>query len=208
MLAQANVDKDSKDAKAKTQAEKMLALGEGRFRAKDGKYLIINLATVDAGDDPQVAAAIKTFWENGLNIKTTVELIPAADIQAKIKVRGYEALLYGEVLTADPDVYGYWHASKVGEGGLNLANYSSNTVNKALEEGRLTNNREERIKQYQIFQQTIAQDLPAIFLYSPYYVYAQAKKLNGFNSKLIIEPSDRFSGINLWYIQTEKRLVW
>ena len=207
-LAQAEADKDSKEAKTKEQAEKLLAIGEGRFRAKDGKYLTIKLTTVDAGDYPKVAGAIKTFWESGLNIKATAELIPVIDIQAKIKARGYEALLYGEVLTADPDVYGYWHASKVGEGGLNLSNYSSNTVNKALEEGRLTSKREERIKQYQIFQQTIAEDLPAIFLYSPYYVYAQAKKLNGPSLKMIIEPSDRFSSINLWFIKTEKRLVW
>lgn len=207
-LAQATIDKDSKTAKTKVAAEQILQAGEGRFRAKDGKYLTIKLTTVDAGDDPRVAAAIKNFWENGLNIKTTIELVPAADIQAKIKAREYEALLYGEVLTADPDVYGYWHASKIGEGGLNLSNYSSNTVNKALEEGRLTSNRDERIKQYKIFQEAIAQDLPAIFLYSPYYVYAQAKKINGFDNKMIIEPSDRFSNINSWFIKTEKRLVW
>lgn len=207
-LAQAAIDKDSKTAKTKTAAEQTLQLGEGRFRAKDGKYLTIKLTTIDSGDDPAAANAIKTFWESGLNIKTTVELVPVADIQEKIKTRGYEALLYGEVLTADPDVYGYWHASKVGAGGLNLANYSSNTVNKALEEGRLTSNREERIKQYKIFQEAIAEDLPAIFLYSPYYIYAQAKKLNGFGSKMIIEPSDRFSNINSWFIKTEKRLVW
>lgn len=207
-LAKAGTDKDSKDAKTKGNADRLLAIGEGRFRAKDGKYLTVKLTTVDAGDDPKIAAAIKSYWESGLNIKVTIELIPASDIQAKIKSREYEALLYGEVLTADPDVYAYWHASKVGEGGLNLANYSSNTVNKALEEGRLTSNREERIKQYQIFQQTIAEDLPAIFLYSPYYVYAQAKKINGFDGRMIIDPSDRFSGINSWFIKTEKRLVW
>jgi peptide/nickel transport system substrate-binding protein len=207
-LAQAGADKDSKDAKTKASAERTLAMGEGRFRMKDGKYLTIKLTTIDAGDDPKVAAAIKTYWESGLNIKVAVELIPISDIQAKIKSREYEALLYGEVLTADPDVYAYWHASKVGEGGLNLANYSSNTVNKALEDGRLTSNREERIKQYQIFQQAIAEDLPAIFLYSPYYVYVQAKKINGFDGKMIIDPSDRFSNINSWYIKTEKRLVW
>ena len=207
-IAKAETDKDSKEVKTKEQAERILALGEGRYRAKDEKYLIIKLTTIDAGSDPQVATAIKNFWESSLNIKTAVELIPSSDIQTKIKARDYEALLYGEVLTADPDVYGYWHASKVGEGGLNLANYSSNTVNKALEDGRLISNREERAKQYRIFQETIAEDLPAIFLYSPYYVYAQAKKLNGSNLKIIIEPSDRLANVNQWYIKTEKRLVW
>ncbi len=207
-LAKAASEKDSKDAKTKERALAVLAVGEGKTRAKNGNFLNIKLTTVEAGDYPAVIEAIKNYWQNNLSIKVTTELIPQQNIQETIKSRAFQALVYGEVLTADPDVYGFWHTSKIGEGGLNLANYSSKAADKALETGRIISDQAERIKQYRLFQETITDDLPAIFLYSPFYNYVQAKKIKGFDGKLIISPGDRFANINRWYINTEKRLIW
>jgi peptide/nickel transport system substrate-binding protein len=77
-----------------------------------------------------------------------------------------------------------------------------------LEEGRLTSNREERIADYKKFQELLNADAPAVFLYSPYYIYPQNKKIKGFTMKNITTPADRFSGVSNWYMKTGQRLEW
>jgi peptide/nickel transport system substrate-binding protein len=124
-----------------------------------------------------------------------------------IKPRAFEALFYGIVVGADPDMYPLWHSSQV-EAGLNIANYDNNEVDKLLEDARKSSDNEVRREKYLQFQEYLAEDLPAIFLYSPTYTYLQSKKLKGFDVVTIITPQDRLANITDWYLKTGKKLVW
>ena len=126
----------------------------------------------------------------------------------KYKSRNFDALIYGEITGADPDPYAFWHSSQIGQSGLNIADYANKEVDKLLEDGRLSSGREARQEKYEKFQKIIAEDEPAVFLYSPNYIYVQSKKIKGFNIKSIILPSDRFSDIDQWYINTGKKIIW
>ena len=131
------------------------------------------------------------------------------EMQSSIIVpRKYEILLYGQILGGDPDSYVFWHSSQANESGMNLSNYQNKDLDKILEEARLTTNIETRKQKYFQFQDILAEDLPAIFLYSPYYTYVQTKKINGFQTKTILLPRDRFSSIADWYIKTGKKIIW
>ena len=50
----------------------------------------------------------------------------------------------------------------------------------------------------------VIEDLPAIFLYSPNYLYPQAKKIKGFEEKLLGLPSERFVNVDKWHIETKR----
>ena len=115
-------------------------------------------------------------------------------------------LLFGEILSLDPDPFTLWHSSQKRDPGLNLTLYGSKETDTLLEDARKTLNPSERIKKYQDFQKLIVEEMPALFLYSPYYLYAHTKKINGFENKIIATPSDRFFNIEHWYIDT--RRVW
>ena len=73
-----------------------------------------------------------------------------------------------------------------------------------MEDARQTLNPLERAKKYDDFQKLVAEDIPAIFLYNPQYLYAQSNKINGFDSKIIAAPSDRFANANQWYVETKR----
>lgn len=207
-IVKAEGDKDAKEQKTKEAALAILAAGEGRWRSKDGKFLAVKLTAAESGKNPEVAARIKDFWQK-LNIKVAVEVLPTSQILTEmIKPRNFEALIYGELTGGDPDAYVFWHSSQSGAGGLNLANFSNKEADKSLEEGRLTTDPETRKKNYRKFQEVMAEELPAIFLYSPYYTYLQDKKIKNLKIRTIVLPSDRFAGINQQYINTDKRLVW
>lgn len=196
------------EEKSKQQAEVKLALGAGKWRAKDNNFLIIKLTAVDNEENAQIVWAISEFWHD-ININVEVELIPIDQIQNEIiKPRNYQALLYSEIVGADPDPYAFWHSSQIGENGLNITDYANKEVDALLEDARLTSDIEIRKEKYKKFQEIIAEKVPAIFLYSPTYTYVQTKKVKGFNVQSILMPRDRFANISEWYIKTKKKLVW
>ncbi len=207
-IAKANEDLTNKDEAVKKQAEAKIKMGAGKWLIKDNNYLAITLTTVDNQEYGQAAELIAKFWQD-INVKVEVNLVPANQIQVDvIKSRNFNALLYGEFTGADPDPYAFWHSSQIGQSGLNIADYANKEVDKLLEDGRLSLDLNARRDKYKKFQKIIAEDEPAIFLYSPNYTYVQSKKIKGFNVKSIVSPSDRLSDVDQWYINTGKKIIW
>lgn len=186
----------------------LLSIGTGSWLKKDGKFFSIKLTTVDTTENVKVVEEIKKYWAL-LGIKTELEVLPPSQIQAEvIRGRNFEALFYGQGLGMDPDPYAFWHSSQIGESGYNIANFSNKEADQLLEDARISSNADERKEKYAKFQEIVNQELPAIFMYSPSYTYLQTKQIKGFDVKMIINPSDRFSNVAEWYIKTKKKLVW
>lgn len=171
------------------------------------KLASTSLTVVDSGRNVSVAEQIKKYWEN-IGLLVELKVIPSEKAAEVVKGRDFEIILYGQEVGADPDVYAFWHSSQAKSGGLNIANYNDTETDSLLTEGRGVTDSSERIVRYKKFQENIANNLPAIFLYSPTYTYVQSKKVNGFSANAIIEPSDRFASISSWYLKTKTRLVW
>jgi ABC-type dipeptide transport system, periplasmic component len=171
-------------------------------------YLIINLTIIDDDENNQIANIIKSSWEK-LGVKVIINPIAISNIQnSTVKPKNYEALLFTEQIGNDPDVYVFWDSTQAIVGGLNLANYKNQDVDKILEDGRTNTDQQKRLADYQQFQTLIANDAPAVFLFSPNYTYVQNKKLKGFTAKSIAVPADRFADISDWYVKTGEKLEW
>lgn len=183
------------------------ALLEGEtVRKKDGKELRFSLSTVDRPEYTQTAELLRQFWSD-IGVEVELRLFSSNDIIRRvIKSRDYEALLFGEIVGIDPDPYPFWHSSQSFDPGLNLAIFYNKQVDQLLEEARQTNDIEQRRMKYLHFQNILAEEQPAVFLYNPYYLYALPAKMRGFTLERITVPSDRFSGAEAWYLKT--RRVW
>jgi len=178
----------------------------GTVRQKNGLEFKFSLTTVDQPEYIKTANILKQNWEKiGASIELRIMNTSRVDKEV-IKPRNYEAFLYGEIVGADPDPYPFWHSSQSLSGGLNLSNYFNKDADKLLEEARQLNNADERAKKYVDFQNILAEELPAIFLYSPTYDYGVNEKIKGISQERITVPSDRFNGIEEWYIKT--KLGW
>lgn len=179
-------------------------LEKARKLLKDSK-LSLRLTTSTWPELTNVASLLKEQWAK-LGVDVAVEVLPTAELQQVIKERSYQALLFGEILNIDPDPFSLWHSSQKKDPGLNLALYDNKTADGLLEKARQTLNPLEREKLYEDFQKLIIEDKPAIFLYNPLYIYGQTNNIKGFKSKIISMPSDRFSNVEKWYINTKRRL--
>ncbi|MDP1845920.1 MAG: peptide ABC transporter substrate-binding protein [Candidatus Moranbacteria bacterium] len=178
--------------------------GDDGFRKKDNQALEFKLTTTDWPDLIQTAELLKKEWE-AIGAKVEYEALPVADIQQNfIRPREYEALLFGQMLGIDPDPFAFWHSSQTRDPGMNLALYSNPDVDKILEKTRQEMDPAGRLDYYKKFQQTIADDVPATFLYSPNYLYVTSKKVQGVSINSMTTPDKRFSGVAKWYVKTKR----
>jgi len=163
-----------------------------------------SLVTVENPALKRVAENIKEQLEK-IGIGINIQLYSVSQIEQEvIKPRNYEMLLFGEVLEIIPDPYPFWHSSQIKDPGLNLAKYENKSADKLLEAARVSLDREERAKKYSELQEIVIESAPAIFLYSPDYIYYVSKNIKGIDTKIISDPSKRFANIENWYIRTQR----
>jgi peptide/nickel transport system substrate-binding protein len=102
----------------------------------------------------------------------------------------------------DPDQYSLWHTG-ADPGTINFAYaHGWGVIDQDLEVGRAAVDRSARLEAYIDFQNLIAAQAPAIFLYSPHYDYAVSQRVHGVRLNNVIEPSDRFQYVTQWYVNT------
>ncbi|MBU0707422.1 hypothetical protein KKG41_03545 [Patescibacteria group bacterium] len=175
------------------------------MRKKGDQELRFTLTTIDQPDFVATANMLKDYWQK-IGVGVELRIIDSSRIQKYvIKPRDFEALLVGEIVGTDPDPYSFWHSSQGRDPGLNLSVFVNKDVDQLLEEARKINDEEQRRMKYLHFQNILADELPAIFLYNPTYTYGLNKKIQGFELDRIITPADRFTDIEEWYINTKRR---
>jgi peptide/nickel transport system substrate-binding protein len=213
-------DKDNKAdlAAAATVLEKAgwkKNISTGIYEKKNTKNVIQSLTfdiyTADTTDLKQTAELVKDSW-NALGAKVTVKVFESSDLyQNIIRPRKYDAILFGQLIGKDQDFYAFWHSSQRNSPGLNVSMYVNNKTDALLESIRNTSDETVRKTKYIELDKLIRADIPAIFLYSPDFIYILPNSVRNteqgdINIKNITIPSDRFNTVSDWYIKTEK--VW
>lgn len=173
-------------------------------RIKKGYELRIVLTVADQPQYLAVAKIIKEGWDQ-VGVNTVLEIVDKTKIvQDNVATRKYEALLFSENMSSDPDPFAFWHSSQNGYPGANLAIFTNKTVDTILEAARKNSDLGERTSKYWEFQKIIATELPVIFLYSPTYTYPQDESVRGYDVSFIAGYSDRFANLSDWYVKTKR----
>ncbi len=175
-----------------------------QYRKKGDQVLEFGIATVNQPEFLATLQVLQANWE-AMGVKVNVNVYEASDIQTSIiKERDYEALLFGAIIGSDPDPYAFWHSTQMEHPGLALAVFYQKNIDDLLETARQTSDAEQRRLKYFNFQNILAEETPAIFLYNPYYTYAMNTDVKGVSSQYITLPSDRFADILNWHLKTDR----
>lgn len=167
--------------------------------------LKLSLVTVQVPEYVRAAELIRDAW-SALGVSVELSVVDSSTLDRDIlPERKFDVLLYGEILGSNPDPYPFWHSSQINSPGVNLAQYANRRVDGLLEEARTLHDETERAKRYEEFQKTVANELPAIFLLAPSYIYAVDDEVRGINIAHLGNPGDRFAGINEWFVKTKTR---
>ena len=195
------LEKGNGEVRGKTREK----LNEICFEKPEEKVLLkFSLAIPNQPQLIEVANLLKKQWQ-ALGVELEIKTFEIQSLTEEvIRQRNYSSLLFGEVLGSLPDLFPFWHSSQKKDPGLNLAMYENKDCDKLLEEARKSLNETERKEKLEKFQDILIEDAPAVFLYSPDYLYFVSKEIKGIKAKTIIDPSKRFSGIEDWYVKTKR----
>jgi len=182
---------------------------EGIYQKKEKKGVTTLSLSISTGDAPELKTAaeiIQKQWQK-IGALVSVKIFEVSDLnQNIIRPRKYDALLFGEVIGRDHDLYPFWHSSERNDPGLNIALYTNLKVDKTLESLRKTSDPVEKDILLKKFNTEIQTDTPAVFLYSPYFIYIVPQKVHNITLGELNSVSERFSNVHEWYI--EKDSVW
>ena len=196
----------SEEATSTEQEARVEADSEGmsKFLFKGDKELRITLSLTNQPQAIAVAELIQKYWQ-AIGVRVNLNVIEVGQIQKDVIIpRAFEALLFGEILGAEPDLYPFWHSSQADENGLNLANFKNTQADKLLEGIRKEEELEKRAESFIKFEEILMDNMPAIFLYNPNYTYVVSNKVKGIELERIVSPVDRLNGIEKWYIKTRR----
>jgi len=181
-------------------------LGEDGIRVKDGKRLSFSLSTGDALELQRSSEIIKDdLTKIGIDVEVKVFEIGNLN-QSIIRPREYEALFFGQVIMNKSDIFAFWHSGQRNDPGLNISSYTNSRVDGFLERLLNTSNRDSELEYLKGIEKEITNDMPAIFVYSPSFIYATNRKIKKLEIGNMSLPSDRFMDIQNWHIRTER--VW
>ena len=176
---------------------------------KSGSSKITLSFSISTGDAPELRAVANKLIEawGKLGAQVDILVFETGDLnQNVIRPRRFDALLFGEVVGREADVYPFWHSSQRNDPGLNISLYANSRADKYLEMARSASDLNAAEKNYKAFKEEITSDLPAVFLYTPNFLYILPNSVEALSLGLLSTPQDRFAEIRDWYIETDR--VW
>jgi peptide/nickel transport system substrate-binding protein len=177
-------------------------------KGKDAKTVRLAFS-LSTGNVPELRAAaeyLRQQWSQ-MGAEVDVKIFDQGDLsQNVIRPRKYDALLFGEVVGRELDLFAFWHSSQRNDPGLNIAEYANSTADTILENLRATSDADTRVELIGKLMDELDKDVPAVFLYAPDFVYSVPKDIVGVHLGFIESPSDRFLSVTSWHRETD--YVW
>jgi peptide/nickel transport system substrate-binding protein len=181
-------------------------LEEDGTRKKGDATLGFSISTGDAPELQTAASMIKDDLEK-VGISVEVKVFEMGNLnQSVIRPRDYDSLFFGQIVTSESDLFAFWHSSQRNDPGLNISSYTNNRVDGLLDRIIASKDAEEKNNLFADLESEIKKDYPAIFIYSPDFVYVVDEKIQNIILDKINTSSERFTHVNKWFMRTEK--IW
>ncbi len=177
-----------------------------KTNGKSVDHLSFSIATSDTSELKEVGDIIKENLESiGVSVELKVFDIGTLN-QTIIRPRNYDALLFGEVVGSASDLFAFWHSSERNDPGLNVSLYTNKDVDTLLEKANAPLSASERAILYKKFEDAIIKDKPAIFLYSPSFIYLWNNGIKGMSLSRLSSQNERFNDVYTWHVRVER--IW
>lgn len=171
--------------------------GRDGILERDGKKFAFTVLTNAGNESRAKTAAIIQQNLAAVGIRMEIRTVEwAAFINEFIDKRRFDAVVLGWSTGPEPDQYDIWSSTKTGPKELNFVGFRNAEVDRLLEEGRRTFDREKRKRAYFRLQEILAEEQPYVFLYVPQALSAYAARIHG------IKPAPIGIGYNFirWYV--------
>jgi len=150
-------------------AKKILEDSKWKFNTETNVYekkvgkattpLTFSISTSNAPELKAAAEILKVMWEK-VGAIVEIKIFEIGELnQNVIRTRKYDALLFGEIVGRDLDLFAFWHSSQRNDPGLNIALYANTKADKLLETARADISPETKTNQYLSLEKEIQNDI-------------------------------------------------
>lgn len=165
--------------------------------------LSVTLSTANTSLFDHTASIVQQSWEE-LGVTVQVDEYEQTDlVQAIIRPRSFEALLFGNDIGRSVDLYPFWHSSQKDDPGLNISQYTNIDTDVLLERAREATDETERVESITRFNEIVTEELPALFLFTPTFSYVVDTNVTVTNLGKLSTPSERFANIQSWHMTAD-----
>jgi peptide/nickel transport system substrate-binding protein len=166
----------------------------------------VSLSTANTALFDKTATYVADTWK-ALGVDVNVSQFEQNDlVQAVIRPRDFEALLYGADIGRQADLYPFWHSSQKNDPGLNIAQYANIDVDAILQRLRMEKEETTRIADIRKVEEIIMQEKPAVFLFVPTFAYVLDTAVTATPLTKLSRQSERFANVARWHIKSNN--VW
>ncbi len=164
---------------------------------------------ISTNDTPELTQAVDLIAQDlaAVGIEAVPKVYETGSLnQDIIRPRKFQSLFFGQIVSNQSDLYAFWHSSQRTDPGLNISGYANAKTDGLLEQGLGTLDPDKENTMYASFEKEIGADMPAVFVYSPSYIYVVRPELTGITLGHVDATKDRFADIVNWYLATDR--VW
>jgi peptide/nickel transport system substrate-binding protein len=175
----------------------------GNVRSKDGVSLAFELVYPEGELYAAIAQRIQQDWAR-LGVQVDLLALPYDQVIADyLEPRQYQAALVDLNFerSPDPDPYPFWHQAQI-TAGQNYSQWDDRQASEYLEQARVNDDFNERLKRYRNFQVRFASELPALPLFYPVISYGVDQQVRGVSVGPLYDLSDRLNSIASWFMLT------
>ena len=143
--------------------------GKDGILEKDGLPFEFTILVNQGNNERIKVAVILQQMFRAVGVKVAIRTVEwAAFLKEFVDTRKFDALILAWNILDDPDIYDVWHSSAIAGNGLNFVGFSNEEVDRLLEKGRTSADRQVRKAVYDRFQEILHEEQPYLFLYVPY----------------------------------------
>ncbi len=173
---------------------------------KEKMVLTFSLSTANTAELESSARLIADMYAT-IGIHVDIKVFEIGTLNENvIRGRDFQALLFGQIIRHDTDIYAFWHSSQKTDPGLNITGYTNKRVDSLLEQAIKETSSEKRTDLYNSITQELAKDAPVVFLYAPDFIYLVNNRTRHVIVPPITDTDDRFALVHQWYVLTDR--VW
>lgn len=171
--------------------------------ALDG--LELRLSVPDVAPMRNIAEKLKTAWE-AYGAIIHISILRPSDVRLSIRNRDYDALLFGNILNIEKDLYSFWHSTNRFYPNQNLAFFNNKDADLLMKNIRGEADETKRETYLKEISNIITNNIGAIFIVFPDYLYVTSPRLKGFEAEKSAMISNRFNNVSDWYLNTHRKL--
>lgn len=172
-----------------------------QIKIKNKIPLVLSIVVPYNSSLEKVAEFVKTSWLSaGIDEVNIIKENISQDIDTFLENKNYDILLLGITSKDEESALSFWHSSQNNLPNLNFSFYQNSSIDSLLEKMKKEKDIEEREKISKNIVEKIINSNPAVFLFSPYYLFVYSSNLKPVLPQKISLPHDLYKFFNKWSI--------